>query len=109
MSSKSETAAFWIRFAANIGVLISTQSLLILGWQVYGYLRQAVWQPVSAIDALRYLNMNWAIAPTDWLGLYRFLDWMPVTLLLLITGVSLTFVAYSQERWWSLAVNWLIR
>jgi hypothetical protein len=82
----------------DIGILICCLPVPILGWQAYGYLRHGVWQPISTIDALRYMNMKWAISPTDWLGLYRFLDWMPLSLLSLITGVGISFIAYSQER-----------
>ena len=98
MNKKSETATFWIGVAEDIGIFFFTLPLPILGWQAYNYLRHGVWQPISLIDALRYANMKWAIAPTDWIGLYRFLDWIPLAMLLTATGLGIAFVAYSQER-----------
>jgi len=98
MSNTVKTNTDWIGVATLLVVVSFLSGLSIVGWQVYGYLRQEVWQPVSAIDALRYLNMKWAIAPTDWLGLYRILEWMPLALLLPITGTGLAFIAGLQDE-----------
>ena len=93
MSNAVKTNTDLIVVAALITVVSSFGGFCILLWQAYGYLRQEVWQPVSAIDALRYVNMKWAFAPTDWLGLYRILEWMPLSLLLPIAGVVLALIA----------------
>ena len=98
MSNEVNIKPYWIGVVEDIGVFFFTLPLPILGWQAYYYLRHGIWQPLSFIDALRYVNMKWAISPSDWIGLYHFLDWIPLSLLLLITGVSLAFVALSQER-----------
>ncbi len=50
----------------------------ILGWQIYGYLRYAVWNSLSVIDSLRWLGSEWASNPTDWTGLYSVLEWTPL-------------------------------
>ena len=98
MSNAIKTNTDWTGVAALITVVSFFGGFCILLWQVYGYLRQEVWQPVSTIDALRYVNMKWAIAPTDWLGLYRVLEWMPLALLLPITGVVLALIAGWQDE-----------
>jgi hypothetical protein len=98
MSNAVETNTDWIGVAETIGGYFGVAAPSILIWQAYYYLRHGVWQPISLIDALRYVNMKWAISPSDWIGLYHFLDWIPLSLLLLITGFSFAFVALSQER-----------
>jgi len=70
----------------------------ILGWQVYGYLRYAVWNSLSVIDALRWLGSNWASStPTDWTGLYSILEWTPLSFGVLILGALLYLVAQAQD------------
>ena len=98
MSNEIKTHTDWMGVATVLVVVSSLSGLSILGWQVYGYLRQEVWQPVSAIDALRYANMKWANDPKDWLGVYRILEWMPLSLLLPGTGVVLALIAGWQDE-----------
>lgn len=59
----------------------------ILGWQIYGYLRQGEWPALSVIAALQWLNIEWARSPRDWLGLHNLLDAMPLSLVVFFSGV----------------------
>ena len=52
---------------------------------------------MTLIDVLRAAKVKWAIFPTDWLGIYRILEWTPLSLLLAVTGVVLAFVVSSME------------
>lgn len=54
--------------------------IFVVVWQIYRYLRYDIWTSVSVIDALRWSSVMWAHNPTDWLGIYRILDWMPLSL-----------------------------
>lgn len=70
----------------------------ILGWQVYGYLRYAVWNSLSVIDALRWLGSSWASStPTDWTGLYSILEWTPLSVGILILGALLYLVSQVKD------------
>ena len=69
----------------------------IFVWQIYEFLKFDVWRSISLIDVLRTAEVQWATSPTDWLGLYRVLEWMPLSLLVPITGVFCAFVAGLQD------------
>jgi hypothetical protein len=69
----------------------------ILGWQIYGYLRYAVWNSLSVIDSLRWLGSEWASNPTDWTGLYSVLEWTPLSVGVLILGIFLYLIAQVQD------------
>jgi hypothetical protein len=60
----------------------------ILGWQVYTYLKLGIWQSLSVITALLWLNIDWARSPHDWLGVYKVLDGMPLSLAAFLIGVA---------------------
>lgn len=98
MSREVKTTKDWIGVASLLVIGSFLSGLSILGWQVYGYLRLEVWEPISVIDALRYANMKWATLPTDWIGLYRVVGWVPLSLFLPITGVVLAFIAGLQDE-----------
>ena len=70
----------------------------ILGWQVYGYLRYAVWNSLSVIDALRWLGSKWALStPTDWTGLYSILNWTPLSVGVFVLGVLIYLVVQAMD------------
>jgi hypothetical protein len=98
MSNEIKASTDWIGVATLLVVVSFLSGLSIISWQAYGYLRHEVWQPISVIDALRYANMKWAALPTDWLGLYRILVWIPLSMLLPITGIFLAFIVGMQDE-----------
>lgn len=59
----------------------------VIGWQVYDYLRHDFWTPVSVITALMWMKVEWSLNPTDWLGLYKVLSIIPLSLTLFGTGL----------------------
>ena len=81
-------------FAALVSVSAFLSGPCILLWQIYGYLRFEKWHPLSIIDALHYCGFGWAAFPTDWMGLYRILEWMPISLALpLIGGIFILLIS----------------
>ena len=42
------------------------------------------------INALQYLDVRWAIHPTDWYGFYSILDWLPLSATLIMGAVILS-------------------
>ncbi|MER8567531.1 hypothetical protein NKH85_16235 [Mesorhizobium sp. M0924] len=59
----------------------------VIATQMWGYLQTATWQPFSFIDAGRlFSDQLWFSQPNQWLGLYRILDWIPVSLVLVAMG-----------------------
>ena len=98
MNDQVRTASTdWIGVATLLIVVSFFSSFCILIWQVYGYLRLESWRSLSTLDVLRSFEMKWAITPTDWLGLYRILEWMPLSLSLPIVGIVLALIAGWQD------------
>ncbi len=73
-----------------VGLMIFAP-LGILGWQAYGYLRNGQWISLSVLDAFRWMDVKWAFAPTDWIGLYKLLESTPLSVGVFITFLLLFF------------------
>ncbi len=71
--------------------------LVIVGWQVYGYLRHAIWQPLSVLDILLFINVKWATIPTDWIGLHQILELTPMSVGIVILSAFIYLVAKLQD------------
>ncbi len=83
--------------AAKTGLLIATTFFCflipagIIVWQIFTYLRSAVWVKVSLIDGLKWLGNQWSISlvPTNWFGLYEILNFISLPLGLIGIGIVL--------------------
>lgn len=99
MSNQNKTSTDWTGVAALITLASFSGGLCILIWQIYGYLRFENWRSLSLVDVLSSFEVKWAIAPTDWIGLHRILEWTPLSLLVLIVGLVLALIAgWQAER-----------
>lgn len=58
----------------------------VLGWQVLHYLKEGVWLPVSVVDGLQYVGLEWALHPTSWVGLYNVLNIVNLGFAIMICG-----------------------
>jgi len=65
----------------------------IVGWQIYEYLRHDIWSSMSIVSALQWGGVKWASAPTDWVGLHRILEWMPLSLTFVVVGILILVAA----------------
>lgn len=61
--------------------------LAVFAYQAYWWLRMSYWFSISIITGLRWLDVSWARAPWDWLGLHALLDFIPLSLALPIVGL----------------------
>lgn len=83
-------------------MLISLAGIFILGaagsigWQIYTYLKFDEWHSISLITAMLWLEIKWASSPIGWIGLYKILDYIPLSLASLFTGF-LFFVAAAAQ------------
>ncbi len=66
----------------TIASLVLTGALAVLVYQLYGWLRLGVWQPISVVTGLLWLKVSWAQSPSDWIGLHELLAWCPLSLAL---------------------------
>lgn len=55
-------------------------------WQVYYYLRFNVWISVSVITALEWMKIGWAMSPSDWFGLFNVLNYIPLSISMVVFG-----------------------
>jgi hypothetical protein len=55
-------------------------ALGVLGYQIFLYLRIGKWYSFSLITGLRWLNVQWAFYPSEWIGVYKILDDFPLSL-----------------------------
>lgn len=58
----------------------------IIFWQIFAYLRYGVWNEVSLITALIWMDSIWALYPTDWMGLHNLLLKIPLSILSILIG-----------------------
>ena len=55
------------RIAAFIFWLGILALLVVIGWQTATYLKGGIWPSLSDIDGLKFLELEWAYSPQDWL------------------------------------------
>ncbi len=69
---------------AFVAILLGGISILL--YQAYEYLRLGVAPAYSVVTAMVLLGIDWAIAPSDWVGLFRILSSTPLSLVLIVIG-----------------------
>lgn len=95
--NEQKQAFDWIGLATLLVVFSFLGGIAVFLWQIYGYLRFEVWHSVFVVDVLRSAEVRWAFLPNDWLGLYRVLDWIPISIFLPLLGMFLAVVAGFQD------------
>lgn len=78
------------------GALLLLAGMMLAGRQAWLWLRTGVWPTFSILDLIVATTSNektleWAAAPTDWMGLHRMLAAAPVSVLALILGAVIFF------------------
>ena len=79
-----------------IGLLTLAPAFGILFFPIMNYLIDARWRPLSVVDALRWLDVDWAGYPQSWLGLHRVLEWAPLSLSWFVVGLAV-FILWISE------------
>lgn len=99
----------------NLAALASfVLALLILGWQVFKWLKSGEWIPASVIDALvkirswlidsdaDWTNFDyWLLLPTTWIGLHKALAFTHVSIVLVALAFALVVFARDYEKMWA--------
>lgn len=73
-----------VKFISALALLVG--GFCVVGWQVYEYLRYNIWTPVSVVTALEWMKIQWALNPTDWVGLYNILRKVPLSVAMIVSG-----------------------
>lgn len=74
----------FIAVGAIVGLFLASVGTVL--WQVYHYLRFNEWVSLSVVDLLKWCDIQWAYLPTDWIGMYRVLEFLPLSASLLIAA-----------------------
>ena len=73
------------------GCAIFLSGIGIVSFQIYEYLKQGEWLSFTVIDGLLFIDSSWAKEPDDWLGIWKILNTIPLSLALII----LAFIVFS--------------
>jgi hypothetical protein len=66
----------------------------VFGYQIYVYLKQGAWKSISIVTLLEWFKVEWAGNPSNWFGVYRILDAIPLSL----TLFALAFISIQCAR-----------
>ncbi len=78
------------------GLLVVLSGIGVISYQVYVWLKFEHWVGLSVRDGLGYLvtpetpTYRWIVNPDSWLGLYRLLDLIPLSLYLVVLGIFIS-------------------
>ncbi len=93
----------WQRIVNVLGVLLILAGFLIIGFQIFLYLKNGEWIKLPLLYLVAFGPDNfvsWLDNPTSWLGLhkivYGILDFIPVSLFSMLVGWAMT--AYEIEE-----------
>lgn len=89
-------------FLTSMSVILIGSCVLVAGFgvicfQLYQFLRLGEWQSISVIDSLAYFEVQWALRPTDWIGVWEILKKVPVSISL-IASSFLFFSGYDNIK-----------
>jgi hypothetical protein len=70
-----KSAEFVVIAAYTVGFLCA---LVILGWQVFHWLRTSTWTPLPMYEAFSYvgIDLTRVYMPSDWQGLAKLAQWL---------------------------------
>ena len=65
----------------------------IWGYQIYYWLRYADWNSFSLLWPLSYSSdfQDWVYYPYEWIGVHKVLDFIPISIVLILIGLLITF------------------
>ena len=71
------------------GVLFILSGIGIWGYQIYYWLRYAEWSSFSLLWPLSFYSQfqDWVYYPYDWVGFHNVLDFIPLSIILILIGV----------------------
>lgn len=81
------------KIVIGIAITFLLLSVGIVGWQIFSYLRFDMWHSISLITTMQWLQNTWALSPVSWFGLFKVLDFIPLSLASLVFGVYFIFLS----------------
>lgn len=98
-----EIIASWIGLTVCVGPMLVGVAVLV--WQVYHWLYTGYWTSFSVLDVHLWASMSaemsneWIQNPTSWLGLWKLLNWLPLSATSIVIGFTILAVfAFDRSR-----------
>lgn len=75
------------------GLMFSLGGLGIWVYQIYYWLQHAKWEKFSLLRLLSSSSdyQDWVFYPTEWIGIHKILDFIPLSIIIIIIGLLLFF------------------
>lgn len=70
-----------------IAFMIVISAVCLFGIQSYSYLKYGIWLSLSVTDGLAAIGVDWASKPTDWIGLWKLMNKVPLSMSLFFLGL----------------------
>ncbi len=80
MKNSTENNLSVVPMAAWLVGLGLLGAIAVWFYQIYIFLLNGFWMSISVVTALSWLKVQWALAPSQWLGLHKILDFLPLSL-----------------------------
>lgn len=86
-----DSSAWWLGMAMFLGGWVTIAS------QGYYFLRDGIWTPVSILSVVRWTGKanSWAASPTEWEGLHKIIDALPLSGTAIVAGFGLMALIYA--------------
>ena len=81
--------------ALLIGILAP---ICIFGYQILTYLKTGFWQSISVINVMQYYGIKWAFVPNDWLGLWKLLNMVNISVPIFIIFSWISYGFYNNQK-----------
>lgn len=59
-------------------LLLFFAPFFLLWYQFFFYLKKGIWISFSVLEVLSYFDFSWIKQPNDWLGIWKFLNKLPL-------------------------------
>lgn len=74
-----------IKTGEYVGFFLIIGGIGVIGFQIFLWLKEGVWFPISLITVLSFFS-DWAYNPRDWVGFWKMLNAIPISVLLIFIG-----------------------
>jgi len=89
--TKHDSSDFDFSGVIIVGLIILGGVGFFIG-QVLFYLKDNIWHSISIITALQWFDNKWAQNPETWVGLWNVLEFLPLSLSLIVLGLIIVAV-----------------
>jgi len=84
----------------GLGIAPLLGGIGVFGWQVLHWLSEGEWVPRSVLHFMIWADYKraWAENPTAWFGLWKLLNWLPLSVTGILYGATMSAIFASAAR-----------